>query len=134
MLVQHRSISRTVAGIFIAFILALACAEVQPPPGGQPDRIPPAIDSTVPSNGALTVPPNDEVTIFFSERVQAGRGRQVFISPRPASEPKLDWRSDRLTITLPDQFQPNQTYVISLTSAITDLRNNRLDSAIIIAF
>lgn len=131
---QHWSFNRAVSGILLLVILILACAEIQPPPGGQPDRTPPAIDSTIPARGATSVAPGNQITVYFSERVQAGTGRQVFISPRPASDPELTWRSDRLVITLPEDFQPGHTYVISFTSAITDLRNNRLDSAMAIAF
>lgn len=134
MQVHLRSINRIIAGCLISLLLAVACAEIQLPPGGEPDKTPPAIDSTIPANEAVNVAEGNVITIYFSEQVQAGQGKQVFISPRPATDPRLKWRSDRLTITLPGSFEPHQTYIVSLNSAITDLRNNRLDSALTIAF
>lgn len=120
--------------ILCAIAWMLGCAEVLPPPGGEPDRTSPRIDSTFPANGSVGVQSGKAIEIYFSEQVQAGAGRAVYISPRPKTDPKLKWHGDRLTITLADSFPPNQTTVVSIGSAVTDLRNNRLDSSMTIAF
>jgi hypothetical protein len=122
------------AGLF-AFILYVGCAEVAPPPGGQPDTYGPTLVSSIPDNGAVNVAPGDLIILRFSERVvQPPTGRAAFISPRPAREPKLKWKGDRLEIRLPEKFRPDETYIVSLATAITDLRGNKLDSATSIAF
>ncbi len=130
-----RTLVRTILGLLLcAFAWFLGCAEVLPPPGGEPDRTSPRIDSTSPANGSVGVLSEKTIEIQFSEQVQAGTGKAVYISPRPKTDPKLKWRGDRLTITLADSFPPNQTTVVSIGSAVTDLRNNHLDSSMTIAF
>lgn len=127
------------AKLFLALVLLgilwiLSCAEVQAPPGGEVDKLAPRVDSTLPINGSVNVSAGNTIDIYFSERVQAGQGKQIFLSPRPSKEPKLKWHSDRLTITLPEPFDSNQTYVVTIGSAVTDLRNNHLDSSMTVAF
>ncbi|MCM2271281.1 MAG: Ig-like domain-containing protein [candidate division Zixibacteria bacterium] len=120
--------------LLLGLLWMLSCAEVQAPPGGEVDRLAPRVDSTLPANGSTNVTPGNAIEIFFSERVQSGAGKQVFISPRPEKDPELKWRSDRLGITFDEPFDTNQTYVVTVGSAVTDLRNNRLDSSMTIAF
>lgn len=127
------------AKLLLAFILLgvlwmLSCAEVQAPPGGEVDKLAPRVDSTVPINGSVNVASGNTIELYFSERVQAGQGKALFLSPRPSKEPRLKWHSDRLTITLAEPFDSNQTYVVTIGSAVTDLRNNPLDSSMTIAF
>ena len=49
-------------------------------------------------------------------------------------EPKIKWKNEQVEIIFADSFQANETYIISLSSGITDLRKNNLDSAGTIAF
>ena len=118
----------------VGLLLIVSCALVVAPPGGVPDRIPPKMVSSAPANGSVNVLSGDRITIKFSKPVQPGTGRQVYISPRPSKEPKLKWKSDELQVVLPDTFRTGQTYIVQVSSAVSDLRNNHLDSAIIVAF
>lgn len=116
-------------------ILSLGCAEVAPPPGGEQDKSSPYIIATTPTNGQLLTPKSDQIFIQFSERlVEPENGQSIFISPKQSSEPKIDWKSDAIVITLADSFSTNSTYIISFSSDIKDLRGNRLDSNLTIAF
>lgn len=123
-----------------AFLLAIvlllsACAEVAPPPGGPIDKTTPQIVSTYPDNGAVNVGSLDKIVIAFSERiVRPVTGRSVFVSPRQKQEPKISWFADRIEITLRDSLQPDQTYLVSVASTVADLRGNKLDSTITLAF
>lgn len=121
---------------FIAFAaLVSGCAEVAPPPGGPVDKTAPQLVSTTPVNGSVNVTTDNKIAIVFSERiVQPSTGRTVFISPRPLVEPDIDWKADRVEITLEEGFAPNQTYLVSVASTVADLRGNKLDSTITIAF
>jgi hypothetical protein len=122
-------IGLTVASLFIG------CAEVASPPGGPPDKTSPFLVGSTPEKGAVNVESGNSITLFFSERiVKPTSGKAVFISPRPEREPKLKWKPDRIEIILPDSFGVNETYIVSLSSSLTDLRGNKLDSAAIIAF
>jgi len=116
-------------------LIFTGCAEVAPPPGGEIDKLNPILIGSVPENGAVNVSPSRSITLFFSERIVEPRtGKAVFISPRPSKEPKLKWKSDRLEIIFPDSFRANETYIVSLSANITDLRGNKLDSSTVIAF
>ncbi len=115
--------------------LFYSCAEMHAPPGGKEDKYAPQLLGSIPENGALSVPAGNEITLFFTESVsRPSSGRAIYISPRPVEEPRIKWKSDRVMITLPDSFQTDQTYIVSVSTAITDLRRNRLDSALTIAF
>ncbi|UCD63838.1 MAG: Ig-like domain-containing protein [Candidatus Zixiibacteriota bacterium] len=116
-------------------IIVVTCAEVGPPPGGEEDRTAPFMVGSDPAGGATGVSPGNTVVIHFSERVVKPRAKKaVFISPRPEQEPELKWKSDRLIIKFADSFKTDQTYIVSLSSDIKDLRNNPLDSILFIAF
>ena len=111
------------------------CAEVAAPPGGEVDKAAPFLIGSSPVNGSTNVEPSNTVVLFFSERVVKPEVKKsVYVSPRPANEPEVKWKSDKLIVTLDEPFKPNQTYVISVNSQIKDLRNNTLDSAMIVAF
>jgi len=58
----------------------------------------------------------------------------IFISPRPKVEPKYSWKSKTLKITLPDSFADSTTYIVTLGTALRDLRNNKIDNAYTFTF
>lgn len=125
----------TLQAIIFSILVIINCAEVRPPPGGPEDKAAPFIVSSLPASGSIDVAPDNTISIFFSERIAKPEGkRAVFISPRPASEPRLTWKSDRLIINLADSFRVDQTYIVSLSTDIVDMRRNRLDKATTIAF
>ncbi|MFH2050144.1 MAG: Ig-like domain-containing protein [bacterium] len=114
--------------------ILLNCAEIASPPGGEEDKKKPFLISSEPPNGEVNVPLGNRIILSFSERVIKTSGRSIFISPRPLDEPKIKWKNEQVEIIFADSFQANETYIISLSSGITDLRKNNLDSAGIIAF
>ena len=114
--------------------ILLNCAEVASPPGGEEDKKKPFLISSEPPNGEVNVPLGNRIILSFSERVLKASGRSIFISPRPLDEPKIKWKNEQVEIIFADSFQANETYIISLSSGITDLRKNNLDSAGTIAF
>ncbi|HEX2896437.1 MAG TPA: Ig-like domain-containing protein, partial [candidate division Zixibacteria bacterium] len=119
----------------VILILILNCAEVAPPPGGEEDKLPPTIIQTSPVNGATLVAPGREITIWFSEGViRPVSSKPVFISPRQSELPEIHWKSDRLTVRLAEDFDSNQTYVLTVAPEITDWRRNKMDSTVTIAF
>jgi hypothetical protein len=123
------------AGFALALIFIVGCAEVLPPPGGPEDKQSPYLLGATPENGAVNVDSGNSVTLFFSENVVKPRlGKSFFISPRQLEEPQIRWKSDRVIIELAEDFDPEVTYVISAASAIADLRGNRIDSGLTVAF
>ncbi len=116
-------------------ILLLACADEMPPPGGEIDKTGPYLMGSEPLTGAVNVPSGNSVTLYFSEHIKKPtRGEAIFISPRPTTPPRTKWSSDRVTITFADSFKTNQTYIISVGTQVKDLRGNKLDSALTLAF
>lgn len=121
--------------LVIISLLLFGCAEIGRPPGGEVDLQPAELVSSYPENGDLNVPPGREIELRFTERVvEPLRGRPVFISPRQSKEPDIDWSGDRIKITLEEPFAEDQTYIVSVSSELQDLRGNRLDSSLSIAF
>ena len=121
--------------LLTSLLLYLACAEELPPPGGEADTAGPYLLGSEPASGAVNVEPGNEVTLYFSEHItKPTRGEAIFISPRPSVEPKIKWRSDRVTVILAGSFAADQTYIISAGTAIKDLRGNQLDSTLTVAF
>ncbi|MBU8934818.1 MAG: Ig-like domain-containing protein [candidate division Zixibacteria bacterium] len=113
----------------------LNCADVGPPPGGEEDKLKPYLLGSEPANGSINVDRSDRIVLYFSETVLPPQtGTSVFFSPRPATKPKLKWKSDRVEIIFADSFKVDQTYVVSVSASVVDLRSNKLDSAGIIAF
>ncbi len=136
---HHRAIRCTafigLLSVAVWLLFIGGCAEVGPPPGGERDVTGPHIVESYPANGALGVVPDSYIRLNFSEAVtRPDKGSVVFISPRPIRPPELKWKSSELLIKLPELFRANQTYVVSISSNVTDLRRNRLDSAATIAF
>lgn len=119
---------------FVILALLLNCAQPEPPSGGPPDKTPPRLASSVPLSGATNVGQVKNVLLQFSKPMQEGTGSQVFISPHPAKPPKLRWRGDRLEVVMPESLNANQTYVVQVSATVSDLRGNKLDSSVIVAF
>lgn len=129
------SLNKNIIIITLIYIaLLISCADIAPPPGGEEDKSKPFLLSSIPSNGMVNVPISNRIVLQFSERVLKASGRSIFISPRPIEEPKIRWNNEEVEIIFTDSFKVNETYIISLSSGITDLRKNLLDSTGIIAF
>ena len=115
--------------------LLVACAEVALPPGGPEDKQGPFLLGSLPNDGAVNVARDNKITLYFSEPILPPRtGKAIFISPRPLVEPTIKWKSDHVIIALADSFETDVTYLISAGSQIVDLRGNKVDSGLTIAF
>ena len=121
--------------LLAVFALWLACAEVAPPPGGDADRTKPFLIGSSPQNGTVDVEPGNTVILYFSENIlKPATAQAVYISPRPVTEPKVRWKSDHVKIVFAEDFSADQTYLVSVSSEISDLRKNRMDSSLVVAF
>jgi len=122
-------------GLAILCAVGLGCAEIAPPPGGEVDKTGPMLVSSIPVDGALEVASLQTIILTFSEKLtKPNKGRGVFMSPRPTFEPEVEWKSNQIHLELAEPLQSDQTYVVSVSSDVTDLRRNRLDSTVTIAF
>ncbi len=115
-------------------LAALACANVQPPPGGPPDTTPPELVSTVPDSLAIIPDFKGDVEFRFNEVVSEGSSpdeglgtgdleRLVILSPT-ARVPDVRWRHRRITVRPAEGWQPNRVYRIELLPGVSDVRRN----------
>ncbi len=118
----------------MALILA-GCAVQAPPSGGPVDRIPPEVVRTEPPAGSIRVATTREhLTIVFSERMKESSARNnLFISPPVPFTVK--WKKGRILILkLLQPLKQNQTYVLSVGSALEDQHNNKMSESFTLAF
>ena len=133
-----------VTGLLVTGGLALACASVQPPPGGPPDKEPPKIVHVVPESGAVVPNFDGDIEIQFDEVVdeQASSGggasamsgleKQILLSP-VRGPVKVSWRRSRVTVH-PREGWKKRVYRLEILPGFTDLRRNRFDTAKTVLF
>ncbi|MBN4072300.1 Ig-like domain-containing protein [bacterium AH-315-F03] len=116
-------------------VTIISCAKVVAPPGGPEDKESPTILSASPQNLSTNLGAESKLTIFFSEPLaNTGLEKRIFISPRQLDEPSIKVKGSRLVIELADTLLENQTYVVTLSSEIADLRGNKLGESRSFAF
>ena len=124
--------------------LSLACARIEPPPGGPPDAAPPLLVRTVPDSFQVFQKFDSDVEFVFDEVVSEGGSpnqgtgtgdleRLVILSPT-RQVPKVRWRRNRITVRPDEGWQQDQVYRVELLPGVTDLRRNRLDSGTVVTF
>lgn len=110
--------------LLIIFLLALfACANPQPPSGGPPDKSPPVILSYSPAQ-ATTNFDRDEITIEFNKYMNKNSViENIFMSPPVKME--YEWSGKELTISFPEPLDSGTTYVFSLGTDYSDMKQNK---------
>jgi hypothetical protein len=113
----------------------MACAKQAPPPGGPVDNLPPKILEVTPPSGAVRVPRDARVHFHFSEKIdRRSLADAIFVTPNPGGDLEFDWNGAALEIKFPDSLRSNATYVVTLGTGLRDLRNNRLEQSLSVAF
>jgi Bacterial Ig-like domain len=125
-------------------LLSLACARIEPPPGGPPDAAAPQLVRTVPDSFEVFPKFDSDVEFVFDEVISEGGSpnqgtgtgdleRLVILSPT-SEVPKVRWRRDRITVRPDEGWQRDRVYRVELLPGVTDLRRNRLDSGTVVTF
>ena len=128
----------------ISALAALACARIEPPPGGPPDTAPPQLVATRPDSFARIPGFKGEVEFKFDEVISeggtpsqgSGRGdleKLVIVSPS-ARVPEVHWRRDRITVRPDEGWRPDRVYRVELLPGVTDLRRNRSTTDTVLTF
>ncbi|MCZ6632114.1 MAG: Ig-like domain-containing protein [bacterium] len=118
-----------------ALLLFCACASQGPPPGGPLDPTPPRVVWTSPLADSVGVETDKTIRIRFDETMdRRSVERAIFISPRPASEPRYHWRGRELTIRLEDGLRPDRTYLVTVGRESADEWRNRMLASFSFAF
>ena len=124
---------RIVAALVLAAVVA--CARIEPPPGGPPDQAPPFLVAVTPDTMASLPEFEGEVEFRFNEVISEGsspnRGtgtgdleRLVLLSPTDRV-PDVSWKRNRITVRPREGWRPNTVYRVELLPGVMDLRNNR---------
>ena len=121
-----------------------ACARIEPPPGGPPDRTPPRLIATRPESlssfRAFRGAAEFQFDEVISEGGTANRGegtggleKLVILSPT-TRVPEVSWKRSRITVRPKEGWRPNRVYRVQLLPGVTDLRNNRSPEGAVITF
>lgn len=122
----------------------LACARIEPPPGGPPDAEPPRLIATRPDSFVRLTPFRGVAEFQFDEVVSEGgtpnRGegtggleRLVILSPS-SRVPEVRWRRNRITVRPQEGWRPNRIYRVELLPGVSDLRTNQSDQGAVLTF
>lgn len=104
----------------LLLFLLVSCAKMGQPDGGWYDETPPKVLAASPSERATDVN-SKKVNIYFSEFIKLeNASEKVVVSPPQIEAPEIKATGKRITVTLQDKLQPNTTYTIDFSDAITD--------------
>lgn len=137
-----RGVGRGGAGL--AMLALAGCAQIGEPPGGPPDRTPPAMIGTVPDSLGIYPRFDGDAAFVFNEVVAEGTSpnfgfgngdleKLVVLSPSE-NVPHVHWKRSRITVKPKEGWQPDRVYRIELLPGIADLRNNRSRFGRVITF
>ncbi len=118
------------------FLLAAtaACARPGPPPGGTPDKTPPAVVATEPANLAVLPALKGRVKIEFDERLsERGFDNSVILSPSTGV-----WEAhrggDEISVEMKGGWRAGTIYRLLVLPTVQDLFGNTLASPIELVF
>jgi len=110
--------------IAVVLLFLTGCANMQPPDGGEVDRIPPEVVEVTPANGTILFK-GREVKIRFSEYVDKRTFKDaVFISPALEKGFEVEWGGKTATLIFNEELKPDVTYNITIGTSVIDLNNS----------
>jgi len=108
---------------FILLVLS-SCAKMGQPDGGWYDETPPRVLGASPTERATDVN-SKKVNIYFNEFIKLeNASEKVVVSPPQIEAPEIKATGKRITVALQDKLQPNTTYTIDFSDAISDNNEN----------
>ncbi|MGH7699270.1 MAG: Ig-like domain-containing protein, partial [Gemmatimonadales bacterium] len=123
------------AGLLLTAALA-ACANIEPPPGGPPDAVPPTVVSVRPDSGAVLPRWSDPAVIRFDEVIEEmpqTLAAHVLLSP-VAGDVEVSWARTAIRVKPKEGWKSGRVYRLELLPGIVDLRRNRLDTGRVVIF
>lgn len=104
----------------IIIFIAVSCANMASPSGGDYDFDPPVVMRTSPGFNATQVT-KGKIVIEFDENVTIERpSENVIITPPQKSFPQITAINKKIVVEIRDSLIPNTTYTIDFTNSITD--------------
>jgi hypothetical protein len=127
----------------------VACANVEPPPGGPPDAQAPALIRVAPESGTVVPALRDAAVLQFDEvidemggggggggfggRAVDGLGALLLLSP-VAGDVEVSWRRTAIAVKPREGWRAGRVYRLEVLPGIRDLRGNRSAEGRLIVF
>jgi hypothetical protein len=133
----------TALGAATAATAALACANVESPPGGPPDIAPPQIVAVQPESGSVARELRGDAVVRFDEVIDemagggpgGAGGLSRFVSLSPVAGPvRVRWARSAIRVRPEEGWKPGRVYRLEVRRGILDLRRNVLDENRLILF
>lgn len=121
--------------LILSCLALFSCARQIPPTGGPPDKKPPEIINTVPSQSAVRVPVETSIELEFSEKIDRDTfAEAIFISPDPGGELRFKHKGQKAQIVLPKALLSDRTYVVTVGTDLRDNHNVAMAESFTLAF
>jgi hypothetical protein len=123
---------------FIVFFAVFwGCANQQAPGGGEEDKIPPKVKILSPAPKTVNFK-GKTINFGFNEYIDKRSFQDAFrISPALKGEIEYNWSGNDVEVIFPDNLQkiePNKTFVINISTTLTDIHGNPLEKPVSFAF
>ncbi len=134
-MVTNSKFKIVISSSFLFSFILIKCANQLPPPGGEPDRIPPIVVEVYPADGTIKFDEN-YFELEFSEYVDKRSVTDaIFISPFIEGSLEYSWSGTTLEVTFPEKLKDDVTYTITIGTDVVDLNNkNRMSQAFTFTF
>ncbi|MBE2189902.1 MAG: Ig-like domain-containing protein [Candidatus Kapabacteria bacterium] len=123
---------KKIAFFFSIMSLFWACANIQAPSGGPPDKTPPEIVTYSPENNSINFE-DREIRIKFNKYMNKAKVIEN-LSISPIVDLKHSWSGKELRIEIEGDLDTNITYLINLGTEYSDLNGNKPDAAFNLVF
>lgn len=121
--------------LLFLFIFLWSCANTSSPTGGEGDKTPPKLVSSVPANLATYVTVDEKITIYCSEWIEPTSVKNgIQISPKVDSGVTIDVRGKKIIVSPNSKWQKDRTYHVSANSDLLDYSKNSLEKSTTIVF
>ncbi len=123
----------TIFRIAVIALIFNSCATEVAPTGGPEDKTPPKILKTYPDSAALRFQDN-KIRLYFDKFVSSkSLEAALFFSPY-IDDYEVQGGGTEATIVIYDSLKANRTYTYTVTDALQDSRNNKLEKSYTFAF
>jgi hypothetical protein len=120
--------------VLLAGLWVLGCARVEPPPGTEPDLVPPRVVERYPQHGAVTPGLDEDAYVQFDEPLADPRGAERLLVGSPAGIYEVKPSRSRLRIRPRSGWREGVVYYLRFSPGLADLVRNRTTTAVELLF
>lgn len=121
--------------LFSILVVMIRCAHQGMPSGGPEDETPPEIASRNPAHLSVNVDTASTLSLKWSEWMnRKSLENGFFMNPPHLGEPQFKWSGSGVKIQFDSSFLANTTYLISISSSVSDIHSVKIEQPILWAF